>query len=220
MTDQMTSTYRYLQADGARAPRRPSHDPETGMAYNQKLVISHRSHLTLSQSWPNSAAAFAVGKSVGLSTYYRVGDSDFIIPVKLYLRAKDEAEAEAYAAEVMAAQEAGNLVNFSPIPPVYDEDGKMTDETRDIVVTNWRIFSRKDKDTGEIVESVEFIANGAVTTIRAFLVPMNGNGNGQRRGNRQHRNGRATVGSQLPGETREQLRAMAAQQAEEAELPL
>ena len=57
-------------------------------------------------------------------------------------------------------------------------------------------------------------------TIRAFLVPMNGNGNGQRRGNRQHRNGRATVGSQLPGETREQLRAMAAQQAEEAELPL
>ena len=69
MTDQMTSTYRYLQADGARAPRRPSHDPETGMAYNQKLVISHRSHLTLSQSWPNSAAAFAVGKSVGLSTY-------------------------------------------------------------------------------------------------------------------------------------------------------
>ena len=140
--------------------------------------------------------------------------------MKLYLRAKDEAEAEAYAAEVMAAQEAGNLVNFSPIPPVYDEDGKMTDETRDIVVTNWRIFSRKDKDTGEIVESVEFIANGAVTTIRAFLVPMNGNGNGHRRGNRQQRNGRATVGSQLPGETREQLRAMAAQQVEEAELPL
>lgn len=220
MTDQMSSTYRYLQADGARAPRRPAHDPETGMAYNQKLVVSHRSHLTLSQSWPNSAAAFAVGKSVGLSTYYRVGDSDFVIPVKLYLRAKDEAEAEAYAAEVMAAQEAGNLVNFSPLPPVYDAEGKMTDATRDLVITNWRTFSRKDKDTGEIEEAVELIANGALTTIRAFLVPMAGAGNGQRRGNRPRRNGRATVGSQLPGETREQLRAMAAQQAEDVELAL
>ena len=220
MTDQMSSTYRYLQADGARAPRRPAHDPETGMAYNQKLVVSHRSHLTLSQSWPNSAAAFAVGKSVGLSTDYRVGDSDFVIPVKLYLRAKDEAEAEAYAAEVMAAQEAGNLVNFSPLPPVYDAEGKMTDATRDIVITNWRTFSRKDKDTGEIEEAVELIANGALTTIRAFLVPMAGAGNGQRRGNRPRRNGRATVGSQLPGETREQLRAMAAQQAEDVELAL
>lgn len=220
MTDQMSSTYRYLQADGARAPRRPAHDPETGMAYNQKLVVSHRSHLTLSQSWPNSAAAFAVGKSVGLSTYYRVGDSDFVIPVKLYLRAKDEAEAEAYAAEVMAAQEAGNLVNFSPLPPVYDAEGKMTDATRDLVITNWRTFSRKDKDTGEIEEAVELIANGALTTIRAFLVPMAGAGNGQRRGNRPRRNGRATVGGQLPGETREQLRAMAAQQAEDVELAL
>ena len=190
----------YVNFQNGNAPRarRPMHDPNTGVRLYSGATMGCDSHLNMSRSFPNSAAAKALQRTVGISAYAygnspnagngrrREDGERSILQYKLYVRCATEEEAQQLEADLMAAQNDGLLVMMAPTPIVYagfeetvDEDGVIgfrvaVDEERSRFWrhTRNRVFPRRNQvnEDGTPVYGVEMVYNLSRDAIRFWAI--------------------------------------------------
>lgn len=190
----------YVNFQNGNAPRarRPMHDPNTGVRLYSGATMGCDSHLNMSRSFPNSAAAKALQRTVGISAYAygnspnagngrrREEGERSILQYKLYVRCATEEEAQQLEADLMAAQNDGLLVMMAPTPIVYagfeetvDEDGVIgfrvaVDEERSRFWrhTRNRVFPRRNQvnEDGTPVYGVEMVYNLSRDAIRFWAI--------------------------------------------------
>ena len=190
----------YVNFQNGHAPRvrRPMHDPNTGVRMYSGATMGCDSHLNMSRSFPNSAAAKALGRSVGISAYAygnspnagngrrREEGERSILQYKLYVRCASEAEAQQLEADLMGAQNDGLLVMMAPMPIVYagfeevaDEDGVLgyrvkvdEEKSRFWRHTRTRVFPRRNRfnEDGTAVYGAEMVYNLSRDAIRFWAM--------------------------------------------------
>ena len=190
----------YVNFQNGNAPRarRPMHDPNTGVRLYSGATMGCDSHLNMSRSFPNSAAAKALRRTVGISAYAygnspnavngrRRDDGErSILQYKLYVRCTTEEEAQQLEADLMRAQNDGLLVMMAPTPIFYanleetvDEDGVIghrvtvdEEKSRFWRHTRNRVFPRRNQvnEDGSPVYGCEMVYNLSRDAIRFWAI--------------------------------------------------